>query len=355
MKRRLGTIAALLLCVILTTVNIWADDGKGQDPDYVTDYYMVVQSAEGGINIYAESDPQSEILNDQLIINGTAIHIQGEKDGTDNKKWAYTQYHGMNGYIPMDDLKPVTRSEAIKEEINTLGGKDVDFEVKIQGDDGKVSVYNGPGEKFGEVSGTSGIENDTTVHISQYVHGEDGINWGRTDTDGVDQGWLNLDRDTDYTDKSEDETAVEAAASGDKSVEGTLTPEETVTPTPEVTPTSEVTPTPQVTATPTPEATPTPQVTVTPTTEATPTSGATATPEATPTSEATATPEVNGKENTDKKEIDKKSKPGKDDSQKVSGKNVKSDSGMLNPVVWISGIGIIIIIGLLIYFLKKKK
>ena len=33
MKRRLGTIAALLLCVILTTVNIWADDGKGQDPD----------------------------------------------------------------------------------------------------------------------------------------------------------------------------------------------------------------------------------------------------------------------------------------------------------------------------------
>ena len=170
MKRRLGTIAALLLCVILTTVNIWADDGKGQDPDYVTDYYMVVQSAEGGINIYAESDPQSEILNDQLIINGTAIHIQGEKDGTDNKKWAYTQYHGMNGYIPMDDLKPVTRSEAIKEEINTLGGKDVDFEVKIQGDDGKASVYNGPGEKFGEVSGTSGIENDTTVHILSLIH-----------------------------------------------------------------------------------------------------------------------------------------------------------------------------------------
>ena len=329
MKRRLGTIAALLLCVILTTVNIWADDGKGQDPDYVTDYYMVVQSAEGGINIYAESDPQSEILNDQLIINGTAIHIQGEKDGTDNKKWAYTQYHGMNGYIPMDDLKPVTRSEAIKEEINTLGGKDVDFEVKIQGDDGKASVYNGPGEKFGEVSGTSGIENDTTVHISQYVHGEDGTNWGRTDTDGVDQGWLNLDRDTDYTGKSEGETAAEAAVAGDKSVEGTSIPETTVTPTP--------------------EATPTPQVT------ATPTSGATATPEATPTSEATATPEVKDKENTDKKEIDKKSKPGKDDSQKVSGKNVKSDSGVLNPVVWISGIGIIIIIGLLIYFLKKKK
>ena len=42
-------------------------------------------------------------------------------------------------------------------------------------------------------------------------------------------------------------------------------------------------------------------------------------------------------------------------SQKTSGKNVKADSGMKNPVIWISGIGIIIIIILLIYFLKKKK
>ena len=42
-------------------------------------------------------------------------------------------------------------------------------------------------------------------------------------------------------------------------------------------------------------------------------------------------------------------------SQKTSGKNVKADSGMKNPVIWISGIGIIVIIILLIYFLKKKK
>ena len=32
------------------------------------------------------------------------------------------------------------------------------------------------------------------VHIFQYVQGEDGTNWGKTDTDGVTQGWLNLDQ-----------------------------------------------------------------------------------------------------------------------------------------------------------------
>ena len=53
--------------------------------------------------------------------------------------------------------------------------------------------------------------------------------------------------------------------------------------------------------------------------------------------------------------MDKKPESGSDDSKKTSGKNVKSDSGMRNPVIWISGIGIIIIIILLIYFLRKKK
>lgn len=60
----------------------------------------------------------------------------------------------MNGYVPMDDLDPASREEAANEEYRTFGGKDVDFEVKVHGNDGNVSVYNGPGEKFDQVSGT---------------------------------------------------------------------------------------------------------------------------------------------------------------------------------------------------------
>ena len=84
--------------------------------------------------------------------------------------------------------------------------------------------------------------------------------------------------------------------------------------------------------------------------EATPTEEATPIPEATPTEEATPTPEeTETPASTEDKESDDKQ------SQKTSGKNVKADSGMKNPVIWISGIGIIVIIILLIYFLKKKK
>lgn len=71
----------------------------------------------------------------------------------------------MNGYVPMDDLDPASREEAANEEYRTFGGKDVDFEVKVHGNDGNVSVYNGPGEKFDQVSGTEGIADGTTVHI----------------------------------------------------------------------------------------------------------------------------------------------------------------------------------------------
>lgn len=316
MKRKLGAIIAVLVCAVLTAISVWADDGKGEMPDYPTDYYMIVQSSQGGVDIYAEADAECTKLNDKQIPNGTAIHVQGEKAGADNRDWAYTQYHGMNGYIPMENLEPATRDEAINEEYSTFGGKDVDFDVKIQSDGGNAPVYNGPGEKFDEVSGTDGIADGTSVHISQYVIGEDGINWGKSE-----QGWLNLDRDTDYVSENTPAAENEEAAVAAETEETTPTPEATLTPE----------------ATPTPEATSTPEAT--PTEEATPTPEATPTEETTPTEEATPTPE-------DKKDAE---------TENASGKNVKSAPGMRNPVIWISGIGIIVIIVLLIYFLKKKK
>ena len=227
MKRRFGTVIAMVLCFILTVVSVYADDGKDQNPDYVTDYYMIVQSTQGGVDIYDEADTQSVKLNDSKIPNGTAIHVLGEKNGADNKKWAYTQYHGMNGYVPMDDLDPASREEAANEEYRTFGGKDVDFEVKVHGNDGNVSVYNGPGEKFDQVSGTEGIADGTTVLIFQYGQGEDGTNWGKTDTDGVTQGWRNLDRDTDYVNEKESADAPKATGTSGN------VPIAAVTPTPE--------------------------------------------------------------------------------------------------------------------------
>ena len=330
MKKKWGIIVALL-CSLLLAVNVWADDGVSQDPEYVTDYYMIVQSPDGGVYIYSEADPQSSRLNEKQIVNGTAIHIQGEKTGTDNKKWGYTQYHGMNGYVPMDNLDPVDRAKAIESEFKTFGGEDVDLQVKVQTEDGNADLYNGPGEKYGEVAGSDGIADGTVVHISQQIHGEDGVNWGKADTDP--EGWLSLDRDTDYQSEVVDMQGDSAQTAAEK--ETTPTPKATsteeTTPTPEATPTEEVTPTPE--ATPTEEATPTPEAT--PTQEVTPTEKITPTKEATPTKEST--------------------KDSQDDTKKASGENVKAVGGFHSPVTWISIIGIIVIVILMIYFLKKKK
>ena len=342
MKKKWGIIVALL-CSLLLAVNVWADDGVSQDPEYVTDYYMIVQSPDGGVYIYSEADPQSSRLNEKQIVNGTAIHIQGEKTGTDNKKWGYTQYHGMNGYVPMDNLDPVDRAKAIESEFKTFGGEDVDLQVKVQTEDGNADLYNGPGEKYGAVAGSDGIADGTVVHISQQIHGEDGVNWGKADTDP--EGWLSLDRDTDYQSEVVDMQGDSAQTAAEK--ETTPTPKATsteeTTPTPEATPTEEVTPTPE--ATPTEEVTPTP--------EATPTEEATPTPEATPTQEVTPTEKITPtKEATPTKESTKDSQ---DDTKKASGENVKAVGGFHSPVTWISIIGIIVIVILMIYFLKKKK
>lgn len=356
MKKKWGIIVALL-CSLLLAVNVRADDGVSQDPEYVTDYYMIVQSPDGGVDIYSEADPQSSRLNEKQIVNGTAIHIQGEKTGTDNKKWGYTQYHGMNGYVPMDNLDPVDRAKAIESEFKTFGGEDVDLQVKVQTEDGNADLYNGPGEKYGEVAGSDGIADGTAVHISQQIHGEDGVNWGKADTDP--EGWLNLDRDTDYQSEVVDMQSDSAQTAAEKETTVTPTPKATpteeTTPTPEATPTEEVTPTPEATpteeVTPTPEATPTEEVTPTP--EATPTEEATPTPEATPTQEVTPTEEITPtKEATPTKESTKDSQ---DDTKKASGENVKAAGGFHSPVIWISIIGIIVIVILMIYFLKKKK
>ena len=91
--------------------------------------------------------------------------------------------------------------------------------------------------------------------IFQYVKGEDGTKWGKTDTDGVTQGWLNLDRDTDYVNENVSADAPEATGTSGNVPVAAVTPTPEATPTPKATPTPEVTPTEKVT--PTPEATPT--------------------------------------------------------------------------------------------------
>ena len=199
-RKTSGITAAVLLAVyvLLCAVPALADVQKRTEPDYRTDYYMIVESKAGGVDIYSDPDLDSTKLNDSLIPNGTALRIEGEvEDEKDNRLWGYTQYHGMYGYVPEDELKPAqSRQEAIDSELYIAGSDNVDYntdyDVTVDSDEDGINLYQGPGEKYGAVPEAEEIKNGETLHIVQEAEMADGSRWGVTDSLEKD-GWVNLD------------------------------------------------------------------------------------------------------------------------------------------------------------------
>ena len=367
---------------VLFTITAWADAGNTQSIDYPTDYYMIVESKEGGINIYAEADLSSQKLNDQLIPNGTALHIEGEKQTDDKRIWGYTKYHGMYGFVPTDDLKPVTRSQAVQSEYYLYGGKDADYDLTVAAKDGSVALYHGPGEKYDTVSGADQIPNGQVLHITAEADaGEDGL-WGKTDYEGL-EGWVNIHQAKGEDSKGEDADGIEiietvnptekatptkepetasakmSEAAPAKKAQATPTkkPEATPTKEPEATPTKkpEATPTkePEATVTEKPEATPTKDPeTVTPTEEAvTPTEEAATPTEAavTPTEEA-VTPTEEAVTPTDKASAEKDVS-----AKEASSQEAKAEKGIGNLALWILLAAVVIGLIIVVVLMKKNK
>ncbi len=372
MKKKLGLLFAVVLCLCMSA-SVWADAGKSQSIDYKTDYYMIVESPDGGIDMYSEASLESPKLNDELIPNGTAIHVEGEHKDDAGKIWVYAPLHGMYGFLEENYLKPATLSEAIASELKLYGTTDVDYDITVAAtEDGSVSLHKGPGKKYGTVSGGTGIANGEKLHISTEVDtGIDGV-WGETSVNGA-SGWVHIGEATndeksvvEIVPGGEEQSTVQAAPAGKAAVTSTPTPKPvaTSTPTPEATTTSTPTPEPTNTSTPTPEptstSTPTPEPTTTSTPTPEPTSTSMPTPEptatSTPTPEptATVTPTEEPKATATQKPA-KTEKPATEESgQETSSQNVESSSWVSNPIIWILIVVILIGICVVIWLLKKK-
>ena len=292
MKKIIKSLMIVLLGLLMS-VNVMADvQQEKQEPEYTTDYYMIVESRAGGIDIYALPDQDSSKLNDSQIPNGTALHIEGEtEDKENNRTWGYTEYHGMHGYVPLDDCRPAqSRKEAIDSELYIAGRDNVDYNadytVKAYSEDGSQKLYQGPGTKYGEVPGVRDIQNGETLHITEDAELVDGSHWGVTTIDDK-EGWVNLE-----------------------------TPAPTATSAPTATPESTETPAPTETQIP------------------------------------TETPEPQTTEHADKDNADKDNA----DNVQTSGKTVitaESSKG-LKPLICIVGIAVLAAIGVLIYHYKKR-
>ena len=384
MKKKLGMLLAVLLTFCMT-VGVFADAGKTQQVDYKTDYYMIVESPDGGVDMYSEADASSPKLNDELIPNGTAIHVEGETTDEAGKVWVYAQLHGMFGFLEENYLKPATLAEAVASELALYGSKDANYSITVNAkDNGSVCLYKGPGKKYGTVSGGCNIANGEKLYIDTEVDtGKDGI-WGHTEAGDV-SGWVNIAEATNTeestvelvpeTEKEAEDSSqsvqdgentsevgkagTEGKDSSDVEAEPTGTPtpkpEKTSTPAPKPTGTSTPAPEPTKKATaasePTETSTPAPEPTEASTPAPEPTETSTPTPE--PTETSTPTPEPS-ETIAPTEEATVTVAPSESAEQEASSKNVESTDKGMNSVIWILVVVIIIGIAVVIWLLKKK-
>ena len=360
---------------LLMSVNVMADVQTGKtEPDYPTDYYMIVESKAGGIDIYSQPELDATKLNDEQIPNGTALHIEGEVEDTENNRtWGYTEYHGMYGYAPLDECRPAdSRKEAIDSELY-IAGKDhvnynADYDVKAYAEDGSQKLYQGPGTKYGEVPGVRDIKNGETLHIIEDAEMVDGSHWGVTTIDGT-EGWVDLEKTEEWrkehpeieetsapaVGETEDSDLVDMQAADGTNAKASAVP--TAEPSVTLTEKAKATETPAPTATEAAKATETPAPTATEAAKATETPAPTATEAAkateTPTpTEAAKTPVPT--EESEQKEAGEEADA--KESKQASGQNVEAaKSGWYqSPFTWIAVIAVLVVAGLLIYHNKKK-
>ena len=341
MKKLAKSLLVIALGLFMS-VNVMADVQTGKtEPDYPTDYYMIVESKAGGIDFYSQPDFESTKLNDEQIPNGTALHITGEVEDTENNRtWGYTEYHKMKGYAPLDECRPAqSRKEAIDSELY-IAGKDhvnynADYDVKAYAEEGTQKLYQGPGEKYGEVPGVRDIENGETLHITQDAEMVDGSHWGVTMVDGT-EGWMDLEKTEEWLEEHPEAQTenVEAEPVTEEAVNAETVENAGVPAASKDTKASEVTNTPKATATPVATETPAPTATTEPT--------------ETPAVTATAEPE---KEDTEAAQDETDA-----ESRQASGQDVRSTSShwYQNPFIWIIAAAVLAVAGLLIYHYKKR-
>ena len=370
--KKLAKSLLVILMGLFMSVNVMADVQTGKtEPDYSTDYYMIVESKAGGIDFYSQPDFDSTKLNDEQIPNGTALHIVGEVEDTENNRtWGYTEYHKMKGYAPLDECRPAdSRKEAIDSELY-IAGKDhvnynADYDVKAYAKEGTQKLYQGPGEKYGEVPGVRDIENGETLHITEDAEMVDGSRWGVTTVDGT-EGWMDLEKTEEWLKEhpeaqtesvdaepvTEDvvnagsvENAEVAAASKD-------TKASVVTTTPKATATPALTAIPEPTATPVPTATPKATETPAPTEATEPTE----TPAPTEATEPTETPAATATAEPEKEDTEDAQSETDAESRQASGQDIRSTAShwYQNPFVWIIAVAVLAVAGLLIYHYKKR-
>ena len=72
---------------------------------YDVDYYVVVDAPDGGVNLRYGAGTEYPIQLDEMIPNGTILHIDAEARANNGKYWGATEYDGWYGFVFLGHTK----------------------------------------------------------------------------------------------------------------------------------------------------------------------------------------------------------------------------------------------------------
>lgn len=188
----LGILAAALLTVLMP-VQVYGDAAVEDfwNTAYSVNYDVSVSAPDGGVNFRYGPGAEYEKILDNVIPNGTVLHIQEAAKANNGKEWGYTEYDGYYGWVFLGQTKKVNASQPANN--NTAApSKPVpaDYNVEVSAPDGGVNIRSGPGASYEKLQGKL-IPNGTVLHISETAKADNGKDWGYTTYNGL-KGWVFL-------------------------------------------------------------------------------------------------------------------------------------------------------------------
>lgn len=110
--KSLCLLLAMLLCF---TVPVHADAIlSNSNGDVEVDYWVKADALDGGVNFRYGAGVEYDKIISNMIPNGVILHITGERTASTGRKWGYTEYQGMWGYVSLSQTSSYDKAAADK-------------------------------------------------------------------------------------------------------------------------------------------------------------------------------------------------------------------------------------------------
>ena len=147
-------------------------------------YDVTVSASDGGCNLRYGAGVEHEKLMDNMIPNGTGLHIYWEQQASNGNTWGFTSYNNMNGWIALSEVSVTNPNSSVSA---------VNYHVQPAAPEGGINLRSGAGVDY-EILLSGLIPNGTTLAITEETTAaSNGRFWGYTTYNGT-SGWVTLEQ-----------------------------------------------------------------------------------------------------------------------------------------------------------------